>query len=248
MSAPFLVAIPTCRERVYPFKSTSDSINGVNQNLKWIRQSWLPDAQKAGIDVRFFFGSGGSNGLPDEVELDVPDDYAGLFFKTQKMIQWALDHGYKHIVKIDDDVCLFADKFLAWWKPHQYAARTTYSDEHGIWGSGYCLCMDERSMQLIASDQTPESERRYFMRCGIPEDREIARILGTHGIACTNVDEQIFRISLANYVHSWGFEYCVLIHVIPTQKWLFNMAFPKYAWEGVVVPRHILSNNWGHKR
>jgi hypothetical protein len=54
-------------------------------------------------DLRFFVGRGNRELQPDEIRLDVPDDKQALQHKIPAMLQWALDHGYDGILKIDTD-------------------------------------------------------------------------------------------------------------------------------------------------
>ena len=50
--------------------------------------------------------------MPDEVFLDVKDDYASLPYKTRAMCRWALDNGYTHLLKADDDTYVYVDRIL----------------------------------------------------------------------------------------------------------------------------------------
>lgn len=65
------------------------------------RQTWIPLAQQAGYTVEVF----------DGVTLGVPDDYLSLPLKTKALCQWALGHGYQHVLKIDDDGYLNVKNF-----------------------------------------------------------------------------------------------------------------------------------------
>jgi len=103
-----LIAVVTCER----FRAKADAL----------RATWVPEV--AGADVRFFLGSGGDGAQrDDEVRLDdCPDDYAGLYRKVRRTLDWALRNGYDRIFKMDDDVTVFPERLLAA-PPHNYSGR-----------------------------------------------------------------------------------------------------------------------------
>lgn len=66
------------------------------------RETWVKDVE--GMDAMFFFGGDTDIQYENEVLLPVKDDYANLSLKVNMALQWALDHGYQTIVKVDSDV------------------------------------------------------------------------------------------------------------------------------------------------
>src|SRR5689334_16973857 len=86
------------------------------------RRTWVRDV--VGADVKFFLARNGHNPLPDEVHLDVPDDYLSLRPKVQAMCNWALAQGYDFIFKTDDDTLVIPRKLLAsGFQQYDYAGR-----------------------------------------------------------------------------------------------------------------------------
>src|SRR5882757_3591113 len=69
------------------------------------RKTWIQSL--SGLDHRFFFGRGSHSELkPDEVQVDVADDYGSIFLKSLKIFAWAFEHGYDFVLKCDDDAML----------------------------------------------------------------------------------------------------------------------------------------------
>jgi hypothetical protein len=90
-----LIAISTCER---------DANNGFNEA---IRKTWINDLHAVeGLDYRLFYGRCQKRLLPDEVWLDIPDDYFGLPYKTRESLRWALDHGYDYIFRAFTDTCI----------------------------------------------------------------------------------------------------------------------------------------------
>lgn len=73
-----------------------------NGRVKWQRETWLKESDPR-IDVRFFYGNGVKNPLPDEVVLNCPDDYVNFPLKVKAMQAWSLEQGYPWVLKVDDD-------------------------------------------------------------------------------------------------------------------------------------------------
>jgi hypothetical protein len=150
-------------------------------------ETWIPQAREAGYTVEIFDGD----------RLAVPDDYLSLPLKTQSLCRWALDHGYKHLLKLDDDAYLKITRFT-----------TVIEDYAGMWipkndmgmpkldivplprgttkfdyasGGGYWL--SERSMKIIAA--APINDWA--------EDRWVGQILGATGIFFKTIPDYIVQ-------------------------------------------------------
>ncbi len=90
-----LIAVSSCER---------DAQNGNNAAM---RQTWIREMpQVEGFEYRVFLGHGDRALLPDEVRLDVPDDYLSLPFKTRESSRWALDHGFDYVFRANTDTCI----------------------------------------------------------------------------------------------------------------------------------------------
>src|SRR5579871_1022187 len=66
--------------------------SGLNDPL---RETWLPDAVKLGMDYKFFHGAG-STEKEDVVVLPVDDSLGGLTEKSKAKAKWMVDNGYDY--------------------------------------------------------------------------------------------------------------------------------------------------------
>lgn len=100
----FLIAISSC----WRFES-----NGWNNAL---RDTWLRDAEKLGIDYRFFFGNQlgifPSKFPEDAVVVNTGDDYYSLMYKTFAKFRWVLDHGYETMFHCYHDTYACAERLV----------------------------------------------------------------------------------------------------------------------------------------
>jgi hypothetical protein len=151
-----LVAILSCEAR--------------HDRMEAQRISWVKDFQ--GIaDVKFFLARQERPEMPDEVFLDVPDDYAGLPQKTREMVRWALAHNYDRILKTDDDTVIFPRKlripavdYAGWVHRAEYVA-------------GWVYWLTRRAMEVVAKAEFTEQKH---------EDRWVGAALGKAGIRAIN--------------------------------------------------------------
>lgn len=100
-----LIAITTCAE--------------FSERAKAQRETWVPEVQ--GADVEFFVGRPAMSVKTGEcwyrddannVVLNCPDGYHFLSEKTQLIRQWARQHGYDFLWKIDDDCYVRPERLL----------------------------------------------------------------------------------------------------------------------------------------
>lgn len=109
-----LVAVISCH-------SYEDS--GLNQP---IRETWLPEAVRRGLDYKFFFGQrvpvvprAPKRNLrrpvdrPDVVVLNVPDDYGHIAVKTREAHRWAYDNGYDFVFQCFPDTYACVERLLS---------------------------------------------------------------------------------------------------------------------------------------
>lgn len=86
-----------------------------NLNNQAMRDTWLPELARHGIDYKFFFGVGQkAPQLEDSVILpEVPDDYGHLTYKTRESLAWAMDHGYDGVFRCFPDTYVHVDRLMA---------------------------------------------------------------------------------------------------------------------------------------
>jgi hypothetical protein len=143
-----------------------------------IRNTWAQDTN--GI-VKFFFGKTNDTcrmQYPDEVFLDVPDDYESLPLKVQAAFKWAVDHGYTNSLKIDDDTYVVPSRLLtSGFEAHDWIGRINHQPDghYCSGGSGYWL--SKRAMEIVANAKLDDDWA---------EDRSIGRILRNAGIKPQN--------------------------------------------------------------
>jgi hypothetical protein len=137
------------------------------------RATWVSDVQ--GADVRVFLG-GGLAERTDEVILDVGDGYGQLPAKTQSLCRWALEQGYDHVLKCDDDAYVRPERLLAsGFEQHDYTGRVR--GPSGIFPAPYCsgfsYWLSAQAMRVVADAPHNGDEA---------EDRFVANTLLEHGI------------------------------------------------------------------
>lgn len=145
-----LIGITTCHTAVYPeVWSRSEPLHNTASAIS-ARETWIQDAYQNCIDVKFFFGRGGTRKpLWDEVFLDVDDSYDGLVEKVTAMANWAWEHGYDYFMKVDADSyvniknLVNESEFLNW----DYVGRG--------WGLGYIL--SRKAMNVVAHEKQVRS-------------------------------------------------------------------------------------------
>lgn len=176
-----LIAIPTCHQYVYHDAGAAHR-NGNNVlRSNAIRETWYKiwEKHREEIDLKFFFGHFPSEATrcpnPDEIFLDVPDDYSNLPAKVQKTFQWALDQGYDYVLKVDDDVFVYVDRLLKEFEEVDYKGASG-----GDFISGAAYWISRRAMQIIVDTPWPKEEWA--------EDRWVGKTLGKHGILPLNDD------------------------------------------------------------
>jgi galactosyltransferase len=154
-----LIAVVTCRR----FRPRADAQ----------RATWVPFVQ--GADVRFFVG-GGSKERSDEVVLDVGDGYCSLPYKSRAVFQWALERGYDHVCKMDDDVYVVPGRLLQGDFRRDYVGCLNYPDDGSApYASGFVYWLSRRSMEVLVKADIKDWA----------EDRWVGYTLNDAGIFCS---------------------------------------------------------------
>jgi hypothetical protein len=94
-----LVAISSCE---------SFEVSGLNDPL---RNTWLPEAVRLGMDYRFFHGAGATP-KQDVVVLNVVDELYGLTEKLKGKLRWAVEHEYDCVFSVFPDTYACPERIL----------------------------------------------------------------------------------------------------------------------------------------
>lgn len=159
-------------------------------------KTWIQDIK--GMDYKFFLGrpTNGQTPTDDEVFLDVDDSYEALPRKVQAAAKWALDNGYQHMFKVDDDVYVFPDRLLkSGYDKHDFIG--SYRGPSGEYPSGYPsggpgYWLSARAMKVVA-DSKPNGDWA--------EDRFVGNVLHAAGISCHN--DHRYRILMTGMNWLW---------------------------------------------
>jgi hypothetical protein len=121
-----------------------------------MRQTWLWDALKCGMDYKFFHGAG-SAPKDDVIVLSVDDSLGGLSEKAKAKARWAVDNGYDYVFSCFPDTYACAARLIScnfshydyYGRVHQHVGGPPYCQG----GPGYFL--SRKACEKIAS--TPGS-------------------------------------------------------------------------------------------
>jgi hypothetical protein len=144
-----LIGISSCK----PYEE-----QGYNDHL---RNTWLPDATRLGIDYKFFVGH---NAEPKEdvIKVNAGDTYWDLGWKCQEKFRWALDKGYDFVFSADCDTYVCPEKLLTCgFEPFDYYGDFYHEDPRQPWphGSNGMFCqagpgffVNRKSMELFVAE------------------------------------------------------------------------------------------------
>ena len=172
-----ILAVCTCHQRTYPKQDQAGHKNG-DSRADIVRATWYKNWERFGdqIDLMFFYGRGDRQPAPNEIFLDVADDYYSLPAKVREICRWCTDNGYSEVTKVDDDVFVYVDRLLASTSNDDYRGFEIESDIK--YASGTCYQLSRRAMKLVVDAEIPEGEWR--------EDRHVGRVLLDSGIQLVN--------------------------------------------------------------
>jgi hypothetical protein len=152
-----LIAIPACHSYRYGVHTAAFHSDSQPNRIDAQRSTWLKDvkAQSHFMDYRFFYGSPSPQGFvpkPDEVLLDCGDTYEALPQKVRAIYKYALDHGYTHVYKADDDTYCRVDRLiLSDFRLHdQCGFKYDGDSKYVTGGAGYTL--NRRAMQAVVGE------------------------------------------------------------------------------------------------
>ncbi len=159
----FLIAIVSCPKNA--------------DRVRRQEETWIPKMIERGFPVE----------VMDGTTLGVSDDYLSLPLKTKTLCRWAVLHGYKHMLKIDDDGYIYAERFepvqddyVGMWIPKNDMGHPTDKSCPPLppgtckfdYASGGAYWLSERSMRIVAAAEINDWA----------EDRWVGQTLGAAGI------------------------------------------------------------------
>lgn len=122
-----------------------------------IRTTWLCKVPSDKADAFFFVGRG--EGIEDTegvVQLECSDKYEHLPEKIKTIAKWALEHGYTHMLKCDDDVVLRPQDFLSsGYDKYDYTGRSNRPESPYAIPCGFNYCLSARSMEIVSTALLP---------------------------------------------------------------------------------------------
>jgi len=137
------------------------------------RETWIPKIPPE-LDYKFFLGPSERAPRADEVFLDCDDSYKGLPSKVQAVYRWALEQGYEHVSKIDDDVILIPDKFVSsGYDTCDFQGHTNYDGGRVLVPWGFCYTLSRKAMEIMVNTPLPSNNN---------DEAWVAYTLAAHGI------------------------------------------------------------------
>lgn len=170
LQTKLLIVIPTASQ----YEGNESSLNRDEaERRQACRETWLKDCP---VDYKFFFGAGYVPAADDEMTLPVAEGYAGLSMKFRCMCQWALDHGYDWLFRVDDDAYVWVERLLqSGYEAHNYSGYTVpYPQhlEHAKYASGAGWTLSRRAMEIVAGNMPSHPA----------DDLWVGKLLYQHGI------------------------------------------------------------------
>lgn len=125
--------------------------SGPNPRITAVRETWASKLPP-NVDFKFFYGGELSSPLlPDEILLNVADDYQHLPHKVLAVFRWALEQGYSHIFKCDDDTYVWVDRLITE-LPCDYGGYAP----HGVVSGGPGYFLSRRMMEAVLKHADPD--------------------------------------------------------------------------------------------
>jgi hypothetical protein len=129
--------------------------NGNNQAL---RDTWLPCI--VGADYKFFMGQGSKCTQPDEVYLDVQDDYSNVTYKAKEMYKWAASKDYDYVFKCFPDTYVCPERLLrSGFEKYDYSGNFACKPPTGTYVCGGTGCwISRRAYNVLISKRIPTED------------------------------------------------------------------------------------------
>lgn len=176
-----LIAVFSCHRYVYQdinagMSDWLEAKRKTEDRAAGLRSTWLQDAAKFGFDYKIFKGRSTNTPSPDEVFLDCRDDYFHSAEKMKAVAQWALEHGYDYVFKVDDDSFVYLDRLVAsGFEQCDYCGRDGKGQDFIPGGPGYWL--SRRALEALVKSQPPQPPTQ-----GWQEDVWVGRVLAQNGM------------------------------------------------------------------
>ena len=171
-----LLAVFSCHQ--YNYSPDDWFKRPVVDRVSALRDTWLKDVT---IDYKIFKGRHGQGGntppKPDEIFLDVPDDYRHSNEKIKAVIAYALANGYEYLLKVDDDVWVNWDKLNL--NPTADYIGGGGPQYRGQYCAGITYYLSRRSMEILSNTSLATSDINAWA-----EDRWVGTALWRHQIRC----------------------------------------------------------------
>jgi len=180
MGSRLLIAIPTAEH--YRGNDTSPNRDERARRAA-CRETWLQGVS----DYKFFYGSGKHDPAPDEVVLDVPEGYGHLSSKFVRICQWALEHDYDFLFRVDTDAYVYVDRLLrSGFEAHDYSGYTIDYPRHlahARYASGAGWALSRRGMEVVVNSVVTNEADDYWTgkvlyAAGIPCHRDTRFVCG----------------------------------------------------------------------
>ena len=134
-----------------PSGSRSESIRATWKNL-------VPD----GVDFKFFLGRGPGTPKPDEVFLNVADEFFAAARKVQGIIRYAFEHGYDYVLNCADDVFVNVPAILkSDFVNYDYVGNATNPGLSKVpfrFCCGFAMWLSRKAMEIVSKAEVPWSD------------------------------------------------------------------------------------------
>ena len=161
-----LIAVSSCE---------SYENSGMNTPM---RETWLPEAAKLGMDYKFFHGAG-STPKDDVVVVPSGDDYYTLIDKAKEKVKWAIETGYEHVFMCTADTYASAERLMTCgFENHSYLGGLCTHPDYGKYcqgGAGFFL--NRTACEVLSRD----TDTPYVPTTG-SEDTWVGMALRKEGI------------------------------------------------------------------
>lgn len=175
-----LLAVFSCHRYIY--RPDDWFKRPIVDRVSALRDTWLKDVT---VDYKIFRGRRAGihdtavRIVPDEVFLNVPDDYEHSNEKIKAIIAYAYERGYNYIVKVDDDVYVYWDRLITAVPTADYAGGGGPHYRNGQYCAGITYWLSRRAMEVLLATSLATSDTNAWA-----EDRWVGTSLWKKQIRC----------------------------------------------------------------